>query len=72
MPLANCGKCGGTQFDRVPQDSAPVQIDLIICGRCGAVLGATSVRHSARMEKRLEEVQNVLARIANKVGASLT
>jgi len=68
MPLANCGKCGGTTFDRVAQDSAPLQIDLVTCMRCGAVLGAVSVRHSARIEQRLNEVLTSLAKISNKIG----
>ena len=68
MAMANCGKCGGTIFDRVAQDSSPVQIDLVICQRCGAVLGATSVRHSARIEARLDEVLTFLAKIGNKIG----
>jgi len=71
MAIPNCGKCGGTTFDRVAQDSSPVQIDLVFCIRCGAILGATSVRHSARMEDSLERVERMLAKIANKVGAPL-
>ncbi len=68
MPTANCGKCGSTAFDRVAQGSAPMQIDLVTCMRCGAVLGAVSVRHSVRMEQRLDDVLNFLAKIGNKIG----
>ena len=68
MATANCGKCGSAAFDRVAQGSGSTQIDLVMCMRCGAVLGAVSVRHSARMEQRLDEVLTFLAKIGNKIG----
>lgn len=45
-----------------------MQIDLVTCMRCGAVLGAVSVRHSTRMEQRLDDILNFLAKIGNKIG----